>query len=384
MSIVFGKRYTSDTIDTIVREAQGLKESLSLSTGGGGSLSPKLMLQDDVENERIVIVGQGPPEFLARFKQTMKERGWKPVLTVNPMVTERPVPKKNNPDENYSMEQNVVREHAPISRIGFSETNVVNAPTLSNIHREELEELVRHGDPSNIERVKAESKLRRMANAKQKAATAFAGASGSEENVAQEMAFSTRLDAVYARAFAVFLSKMNELTDIHSDISEVSEASKVALQAALAVIDDDLPKDMVATNIVDKYLEEQVKFFVYDSNKELKTRFDEIKEEEGEAAANEQVTELIENRRGEIIRLSARIFYNITLANKEFLDAESIAFDDLGNFALRRAEDYYERYKRMRPKHKQALVGGGQTRKRRNLHKKRRTRNRNHKNRRTH
>ena len=99
------------------------------------------------------------------------------------------------------------------------------------------------------------------------------------------------------------------------------------------------------------------------------------------------MTELIENRRGEIIRLSARIFYNIARANEEFLDAQSIAFDDLGNFALRRAEDYYERYKRMRPKHKQALVGGGtrkrgQTRKRRNLHKKRRTRNRKHKNRR--
>jgi len=284
MSIVFGKRYTPDTIDTIVSEAQTLKQDIPSEAPGN-----RIRIKDNTENDRIEIEADGSPEFLERVKQRVKSQGWKPVLSVKSTVNSYIVPRQNSPNYTSSIqgyyiedteEKRLTQPHSGPSpkgqgaRFNTSESNVERATARMN-------QLKASMTPTNVN---ALEKIKRKTI---QAFHASRGAEGAQYPNAVSAAGTSTWDATIFRAYALFDSKMNEQLedDLQNNLlakAELDDEGITAVANAYAAAADIAATHMFTTmgteeshmhyikdKILMRYLLELMQRLAYEKNMDI-------------------------------------------------------------------------------------------------------------------
>jgi hypothetical protein len=379
MSIVFGKKYTPDTIDTLLEEASALKASVQTA-----NTNNRIRLKDNTENGRIEMEVLGSPEFLERVKQRVKSQGWKPVVSVKNTANSYVVPRQNSPNytspvQGYYIEdteeKTLTHPHSGPSpkgqgaRFNTSESNVERATARMN-------QLKASTVPTNV------SALEKIKRKTIQAFHASRGAEGAQYPNAVSAAGTSTWDATIFRAYALFDSKMNEQLedDLQNNLlakAELDDEGITAVANAYAAAADTAASYMFTTmntdeshmryikdKILTRYLLELIQRLAYEKNMDIVL---------GKATFNPATIDQ------NIMTMCASIVYFMALQ----MDMNS--FTDWNNTSLAAQQLYNAtRGTRSWKGWTNYPTSGGGTRKRGNLHKKRRTRNRKHKNRRTH
>ena len=377
MSIVFGKKYTPDTIDTIVSEAQTLKQDIPSEAPGN-----RIRIKDNTTNERIEIDADGSPEFLERVKQSVKSQGWKPVVSVKSTVNSYIVPRQNSPNyaspvQGYYIEdtdeKRLTQPHSGPSpkgqgtRFNTSESNVERATARMN-------QLKASMAPTNV------SALEMIKRKTIQAFHASRGAEGAQYPNAVSAADTSTWDATVFRAYALFDSTMNEQLedDLQNNLlakAEFDDDGITAVANAYAAAADIATTRMFTTmktdeshmryikdKILTRYLLELMQRLAYEKNMDIAM---------GKATFNPNTIDQ------NILTMCASIVYFMALR----LDMNS--FTDW-NYTAQVSRQLYNAVRGTRSWRgwtNYPTSGGGVRRTRSKVHKRRSTR---HKNRRTH